>query len=333
MQAYEGDVELREFAFHVGDRLPVLRLHYTAFGAPQRDASGKISNAVLLLRGTGRIGKDFLMPSLADSLFRAGQPLDAQRYYLVMPDGIGAGGSSKPSDGMRANFPRYGYIDQVEAQRAMLEVMGVDHLKLVAGVSQGGMQTWLWGERFPDAMDALVPVAAMPMQISGRNLMWREIVIRAIVDDPDWRGGDYDPARPPTRWAQTAASLAAMMAGNPVRLQEAGPDRTRTLAYCDQLAAQFRGRDAIDLLYDFRSSADYDPAPAIDRIEAPLLAINFADDEVTPIGLTVTRETVARLSSGRLMVLPGGYGHHGIFHGELWAEPLGSFLNSLPARA
>ena len=273
------------------------------------------------------------MPSLADSLFRAGQPLDAQRYYLVMPDGIGAGGSSKPSDGMRANFPRYGYIDQVEAQRAMLEVMGVDHLKLVAGVSQGGMQTWLWGERFPDAMDALVPVAAMPMQISGRNLMWREIVIRAIVDDPDWRGGDYDPARPPTRWAQTAAPLAAMMAGNPVRLQEAGPDRTMTLAYCDQLAAQFRGRDAIDLLYDFRSSADYDPAPAIDRIEAPLLAINFADDEVTPIGLTVTRETVARLSSGRLMVLPGGYGHHGIFHGELWAEPLGSFLNSLPARA
>ncbi len=333
MQAYESDVELREFAFRVGDRLPVLRLHYTALGTPQRDASGKISNAVLLLHGTSRIGKDFLMPSLADHLFQPGQPLDAQRYCLVMPDGIGAGGSSKPSDGMRANFPRYGYIDQVEAQRAMLEVMGVDHLKLVAGVSQGGMQTWLWGERFPDAMDALVPVAAMPMQISGRNLMWREIVIRAIVDDPDWRGGDYDPARPPTRWAQIAAPLAAMMAGNPARLQEAGPDRTRTLAYCDQLAAQFRGREAIDLLYAFRSSADYDPAPAIDRIEAPLLAINFADDEVTPIGLTVTRETVARLPSGRLTVLPGGYGHLGIFHGELWAEPLGSFLNSLPARA
>ena len=236
---------------------------------------------------------------------------------------------------MRANFPRYGYIDQVEAQRAMLEVMGVDHLKLVAGVSQGGMQTWLWGERFPDAMDALVPVAAMPMQISSGPRNDSRCSARSSsgpsIDDPEARRR-YDPARPPTRWANTAASLAAMMAGDPARLQEAGPDRTMTLAFCDRLAAVSWSRCDC-LLHAFRSSADYDPAPAIDRIEAPLLAINFADDEVIPIGLTVTRETVARLSSGRLMVLPGGYGHLGIFHGELWAEPLGSFLNSLPARA
>src|SRR5690349_13644847 len=184
-QPQEGDVEVHDFTFQDGEHLPLLKLHYTALGTPQRDASGKITNAVVLLHGTTGTGKSFLMPILADHLFQTGQPLDAQRYYVVLPDGIGAGGSTKPSDGMQTRFPRYGYIDQVEAQHAMLKGMGIDHLKLVSGISQGGMQTWLWGERFPDAMDALVPVACMPVQISGRNLMWREIVIRAIRGDPD----------------------------------------------------------------------------------------------------------------------------------------------------
>ena len=328
----EGDVEVHDFTFQDGERLPLLRLHYTALGAPQRDASGKISNAVLLLHGTTGTGKSFLMPALADHLFQPGQPLDIQRYYVVLPDGIGAGGSTKPSDGMQARFPHYGYIDQVEAQRAMLKGMSIEHLKLVFGISQGGMQTWLWGERFPDAMDALAPVACMPNQISGRNLLWREIVVRAILDDPDWRGGDYDAARPPTQWAQIAAPLFAVMVSNPERLQEAGPDRAKTLGYYDQLVAQWRGRDAADTLYDVKSSADYDPAPEIGRIKAPVLAINFADDQVIPAQFGVTRDTVARLPSGQLAVLPGGYGHLGIFHAELWADQLGSLLEHLPRK-
>ena len=184
-------MEVRNFTFQDGERLPLLRLHYT--GLAHRSARPRQDqHAVLLLHGTTSTGKSFLA-TLAGYLFQPGQPLDAQRYYVVLPDGIGEGGSSKPSGGMRASFPRYGYIDQVEAQHAMLKGMGIDHLKLVAGISQGGMQTWVWGEHFPDAMDALAPVASMPVQISGRNLMWREIVIRAILDDPDWHGGDYDP--------------------------------------------------------------------------------------------------------------------------------------------
>jgi homoserine O-acetyltransferase/O-succinyltransferase len=171
----------------------------------------------------------------------------------------------------------------------------------------------------------------MPVQISGRNLMWREIIIRAILNDPDWHGGDYDPARPPTRWAQIAAPLFEVMVSNPQRLQEASPDRAQTLAYYDQLVTQWSGHDADDTLYDLRSSADYDPAPEIGRIKAPMLAINFADDQVNPAQFSVTRETIARLPSGQLIVLPGGYGHLGIFHAELWAEQLGSFLNHLPA--
>jgi len=332
LRPQEGDVEVHDFAFQDGERLPLLRLHYTALGTPQRDASGKISNTVLLLHGTTGTGKNFLMPTLADHLFQPGQPLDVQRYYVVLPDGIGGGGSTKPSDGLQTHFPHYGYVDQVEAQHAMLKGMGIDHLKLVSGISQGGMQTWLWGERFPDAIDALVPVACMPMQISGRNLLWREIVVRAIRDDPDWHGGDYDPAHSPMQWTQIAAPLFLVMISNPERLQEAGSDRAKTLVYYDQLVAQWRGRDANDTLYAVESSADYDPAPGIGRIKAPMLAINFADDQVIPAQFGVTRETVAHLPSGQLTVLPGGYGHLGIFHAELWAEQLGSFLEHLPGR-
>jgi homoserine O-acetyltransferase len=332
-QPHDGDVEVRDFAFQSGEHLAVLKLHYTALGTAQRDAAGKISNAVLLLHGTTGTSKGYLAPGLADNLFKPGQPFDARHYYIVIPDGIGIGGSTKPSDGLHAHFPHYGYIDQVQAQHAMLLGMGIDHLKVVSGISQGGMQTWLWGERFPDAMDALIPVASMPMQISGRNLIWRQIIIRAIRNDPDWHGGDYEPAHPPTLWMQTAAPLFALMVGNPEKLQALGPDRAKTLAAFDDMVAQYRGRDANDYLYDFESSADYDPAADIGRIKAPLLALNFADDMVNPAQFAVTRQTIARLKSGRLVVLPGGdkgYGHSSIFHAELWGPSVVPFLDTLP---
>ena len=330
-QPQEGDVVARDFAFQSGERMPQLKLHYTTLGTPQRDASGRIVNAVLLLHSTTAAGKLFLMPSLAGNLFRPGQPLDARRFFIVLPDGIGTGGSTKPSDGLHARFPKYGYIDQVEAQHAMLAGMGIDHLRLVAGISQGAMQTWLWGERYPEAMDALVAVACMPMQISGRNLIWREIVIRSIRNDPAWQGGDYDPKRPPTLWMQAAAPMFTLMVGTPKGMQQAGPDRARTLAYYDRLVAAYRGRDANDSLYDYVSSFDYDPLPAIGRIKAPLLQINFADDQVNPVDLSpAVRKTIARVPSARFVLLPGGYGHGTIFHAEAWAGTVGEFLRELP---
>jgi homoserine O-acetyltransferase/O-succinyltransferase len=331
LQRHDGDIEVRDFAFQDGERLPLLTLHYTTLGTPQRDATGKVSNAVLLLHGTTGTGTDFLRPTVADHMFRPGQPSDAQRSYIVLPDAIGAGHSSKPSDGLQARFPHYGYVDKVEAQHAMLQALGIDHLRLVSGISQGGMLTWLWAERFPEAMDAFVPVACMPMQISGRNLMWREIVIHAIRNDPDWHGGTYDPAHPPTLWIQVVAPLFTLMVSTAERLQDMGPDRAKTLASNNALVHQWDGRDANDTLYDVASSADYDPAFAVDRIKAPMLAVNFADDEINPIQLIEpTRQTVARLPSGQLVVAPGGYGHTSGFHVETWVNQLGAWLDQQP---
>jgi homoserine O-acetyltransferase len=330
LQPTDGDVELHDFVLQSGQHMPTLRLHYTTLGTPHRDAAGHITNAALLLHGTTGTGKGFLAPTLADNLFMPGQPLDTTNIYVVLPDGIGAGGSTKPSDGLRGHFPHYGYVDQVEAQHAMLAAMGIDHVKVVLGISQGGMQAWLWGERFPDAMDALVPIASMTTPISGRNLIWRQIIIHAIRNDPDWHGGEYDPAHPPTQWMETAAPLFTMMIGNPDKLQAAGSDRAKTIAYYDTLITQYHSRDANDYLYDFESSADYDPAPQFAKIKAPLLAINFGDDAVNPPQLQATRQLIATMHGAKLVVLPGddiGFGHASIFHAEIWGSELGKFLN------
>ena len=329
----EGDVLLHDFVLHNGERFTTLKLHYTALGTPTRDLGGHITNAVLLLHATTTSGKSFLMPTIADHLFGKGQPLDVARFYVLLPDGIGFGGSSKPSDGLRVHFPHYGYIDQVEAQHAMLASIGIDHLRLVTGISQGGMQSWLWAERFPDAMDAIVPIACMPIQISGRNLMWRKIVIDAVRNDPGWHGGNYDPAHAPRAWEDVAAPMFTMMVLTPERLQASGPDRAKTLAFDASLVAAYKGRDAGDAIYDYESSSDYDPAPDVSRITKPLLQINFADDMVNPAQLPFSKETVASLTAGQFALLPGGWGHAGIFHADIWAERMGQFLNALPGWA
>ncbi len=330
----EGDVSIPDFAFADGEHLP-LKLHYLALGNPHRDASGAVDNAVLLLHSTTGTGTTFLLPTLADNLFGPGQPLDAARYYVVMPDGIGQGGSTKPSDGLRARFPHYGYTDQVEAQHAMLDGMGITHLRLVTGISQGGMQTWVWGERYPNAMDALAAIGTMPMQLSGRNLMWRLIAISAIEDDPDYHGGEYDLGHPPMLWARVAAPLFAVMVGNADRLQAENGDRARTLANMDTLIEEYKGRDANNTIYDYRSSADYNPAPLVGRIKAPFLAINFADDLINPATLPEARSTVEHLPGGKFVLLESdatGHGHKAIFHAEEWGATLGSFLDALPGR-
>lgn len=331
----ESNFNLHDVRLNNGETMDLLRLHYTTLGQAQRDDSGRIVNAVVLLHGTTGTGKNFLAPGLADNLFGPGQPLDASRYYIVLPDGIGAGGSSKPSDGLRAHFPHYGYIDQVEMQyRLLTEGLGIAHLRLVLGTSMGCMHTWLWGERHPDMADALIALGCMPVAISGRNMLWREMVIRAIRDDPDWHGGDYDPEKPPTHWLETAMPLLTMMASNAERLQHAAPTRADAVALFDRMVARGQEYDANNMLYAFESSYDYDPAPDLEKISAPLLAINFADDQINPPELGVMEPAIQHVHAGRYVLIPAGktYGHQTLAHAEIWGHYVADFLAEHPAQ-
>jgi len=324
----EGDFIARDFHFRSGEVLPGLRLHYTTLGTPRRGADGRVNNAVLMLHGTTGTGRNFLAPSFADELYGPGQPLDAARYYLILPDGIGRGGSSKPSDGMHARFPRYGYQDVVEAQHLLVtQGLGVEHLRLVLGTSMGGMQTWMWGESYPAMMDGLMPIASQPTQISGRNLLWRRIITEAIRQDPDWKGGDYQAA--PTRWA-SAMPAFTIMADSPVRLQAQAPTRAAGNALYDQLVANaIKTIDPNDCLYWFDSSWDYDPEPGLNQIKARLLAVNFADDQINPSDLGVMKQLVARVPNGRFALVPMSgrtMGHQTLSQAGVWKSLLEQLL-------
>jgi homoserine O-acetyltransferase len=320
----EGDCTIRDFKFASGEILPELRLHYRTLGKPEKDAQGKTTNTVLIMHGTTGSGAQFIRPEFAGELFGKDQPLDATRFFIVLPDGIGHGKSSKPSDGMHAKFPRYGYIDMVEAQyRLVTDGLGVNHARLVMGTSMGGMHTWLWGELHPDFMDALMPLASLPTQISGRNRAWRRIVIDAIRNDPDWHSGDYEKQPPSLR---TAAEMLWFMSSNPVLRQKEAP----TLAKTDEILDKFvdgivKADDANDVLYALQASHDYDPGPNLEKIRAPLLAINSADDLINPPELGIFEREIKRVASGRAVVIPlsdqtRGHGSHTM--AALWKDQL-----------
>ncbi|MFO1253788.1 MAG: alpha/beta fold hydrolase [Inhella sp.] len=324
----EGDFIARNFRFSSGEVLPDLKLHYRTLGQPRRDASGRVSNAVLILHGTGGTGGQFIRRDFAGELFGAGALLDASRYYLILPDGIGHGGSSKPSDGLRAGFPRYGYEDMVRAQHLLVtEGLKVNHLRLVMGTSMGGMHTWLWGQRYPDFMDALIPLASLPTQIAGRNRVWRRLVIDAIRNDPAWQGGQYA-QQPPS--LGTASAMLMLMSSNPVLRQQQLP----TLAAADAaLAAAVangaKNSDANDTLYALEASRDYDPGPGLESIKAPLLAINSADDLINPPELGLLEQEIKRVPRGKAIVIPlspetRGHGSHTV--AVLWKEWLAALL-------
>jgi homoserine O-acetyltransferase/O-succinyltransferase len=309
-----GHVVLRDFRFASGEALPELKIHFRTLGSPRRDRGGVVRNAVLILHGTTGSGANFLRPEFAGELFGAGQPLDASRYYLILPDGIGHGGSSKPSDGLRARFPRYGYRDMIEAQHRLLtEGLKVDHLRLVMGTSMGGMHTWLWGQRYPEFMDALLPLASLPTQISGRNRAWRRIIIDAIRHDPGWQGGEYR-AQPES--LRTAAEMVFLMSSNPVERQKEAPTRERADRVLDDAVTRsLRTMDANDVLYAIESSSDYDPGPGLGQIRAPLVAINFEDDLINPPELGILEREIPRVSRGKAILFPRsertrGHGTH-----------------------
>src|SRR5437879_2733972 len=320
----ESDYTIRDFKFASGEILPELRLHYRTIGKPEKDAQGKTTNTVLIMHGTTGSGAQFIRPEFAGELFGKDQPLDATRFFIVLPDGIGHGKSSKPSDGMHAKFPRYGYIDMVEAQyRLLTEGLGVDHARLVMGTSMGGMHTWLWGELYPDFMDALMPLASLPTQISGRNRAWRRIVIDVIRNDPDWHSGDYEKQPPSLR---TAAEMLWFMSSNPVLRQKEAPTLAKTDEVLDKFVTDYlKTSDANDVLYAIEASHDYDPAPSLEKIQAPLLAINSADDLINPPELGILEREIKRVPHGRAIVIPlsdktRGHGSHTV--APLWKDEL-----------
>jgi homoserine O-acetyltransferase len=324
----EGDYTIRNFKFTSGETLPELRLHYRTLGKPDNDAQGKTRNAVLIMHGTTGSGAQFIRPEFAGELFGKDQPLDAAKFFIVLPDAIGHGKSSKPSDGMHAKFPRYRYIDMVEAQyRLFTEGLGVNHARLVMGTSMGGMHTWLWGELHPEFMDALMPLASLPTQISGRNRAWRRMIIDTIRNDPAWRGGDYT-TRPPS--LRTTAEMLWFMSSNPVLRQKEAP----TLAGTDEALNKFvddyaKTGDANDVLYAVEASHDYDPGPNLEKIRAPLLAINSADDLINPPELGILERDIKRVPNGRAVIIPlsektRGHGSHTI--AGLWKHELARLL-------
>jgi homoserine O-acetyltransferase/O-succinyltransferase len=324
----EGDFVIRNFVFTSGETLPELRMHYRTYGTPRKDAQGIVRNAVLVMHGTGGTGGQFTGRNFAGELFGPGQPLDATTHFIILPDDIGHGRSSKPSDGLRAKFPRYGYVDMVKAEYQLLtEGLGVNHLRLVMGTSMGGMHTWMWGSMYPDMMDALLPLASLPTQIAGRNRGWRRVVIDAIRNDPAWNNGDYAEQPPSLR---TAALMLWLVGSNTVRRQAAAP----TIAEADRaldaaIASYVKANDANNILYALEASRDYDPGPGLEKIKAPLVAINFADDIINPPELQILETAIKRVPNGRAVTVPAsdrtaGHGTH--TSAAVWKEYLVELL-------
>jgi len=329
-----GDFRIANFRFASGETLPELTIHYRTIGTPRRDDKGVVRNAVLILHGTTGSGRGFLTPNFAGVLFGPGQLLDATKYHLILPDGIGHGGSSRPSQGLRARFPRYTYDDMVTAQHALLTAgLHVDHLRLILGTSMGGMHAWVWGERYPDFMDGLVPLASAPTAIAGRNRMLRRMISDDIRNDPGWKDGEYE-TQP--RGLGAAVQILLVMISSPLQAHAAAPTPAaadRLLA--EQTKARYTGADANDFLYAFEASRDYDPSGALEKIQAPLLAINSADDVVNPPELGLMEKLMPRVRNGRYVLIPTGpetRGHGTHSWPAVWGEHLRKFLEDLPQR-
>jgi homoserine O-acetyltransferase len=330
----EGDFVIKDFKFRSGESLPELKIHYLTLGRPTRDSSGNIANAVLILHGTGGTGRQFLNAQFANVLYPAGGLLDTTRLYIILPDGIGHGRSSKPSDGLKMRFPRYDYDDMVEAQhRLVTEHLGVKQLRLVMGTSMGGMHTWVWAETHPDAMRALMPLACNPVEIAGRNRLWRAMVVDAIKSDPAWHDGDY--VNQPSSGLRTAADLLLLAGTAPALMQREMPKRDTVERYLERvLPTRMAQLDANDLLYQVDASRNYNPEPGLDKITAPLVWVNSADDFINPPELGFAERLMPRVKRGRFVLIPAsdrtrGHGTH--TWAEFWKDELAALLKESEA--
>jgi homoserine O-acetyltransferase/O-succinyltransferase len=323
----ESDFTIKDFRFGSGQTLPELRQHFITLGTPQKNAAGDVTNAVLLIHNTSGTAKSWLEPGLGGELFGPGQLLDAERHFLIIPDCIGFGQSSKPSDGLRARFPNFRLHDIVVAQhRLMTEGLGVTHLRLAMGLSLGGMLIWMFGGMYPDLADALVPIASQPGPMSGRNWMMRRATIEAIRNDPEWNNGDYQTQ--PATWIRSAPYNAVMLQ-SVVRVQEQAPTRQAADALYAQFVERARAGDVNNRLYQLEATMDYDPTTLLDKIKVPLLAINFADDQINPPELGVMESGIAKIPGARHVLVPAGpksAGHYTALRAGQWKSHLAGFL-------
>jgi len=329
LDSTEGDFAVKDFKFRSGETLPELRLHYTTLGKPTRDAQGRVTNAVMILHGTGGTGHQFLQPQFAGELFEPGQLLDATRYFIVLPDGIGHGKSSKPSDGLHAHFPSYDYDDMVAAHYQLLsEGLGINHLRLILGTSMGCMNSFVWGETYPDFMDALMPLACQPAQVAGRNRIWRKMVMDAIRNDPQWKGGEY--SAQPQQALRTAVDFLLIAGSAPLYMQKTLPTRDAADKYLDEyFKTRLAGLDANDFLYQVNASRNYDPSPQLEKITTHVMYINSADDFINPPELGIADREVKRMKNAQFILLPIGEetrGHGTHTRAVVWRQYLAKLL-------
>ena len=329
---HEQDVVLKDFRFGSGETFPELRMHVTTLGTPHRDRAGRIDNAVMVLHGTGGSGKQFLQPQFADELYGPGQPLDTGRYFIILPDNIGHGGSSKPSNGLRMRFPKYDYADMIAAQHRMLtEGLGVTHLRLIMGTSMGCMHGFMWGETYPDFTSALMPMACEPIEIAGLNRMWRQLAINGITADPAWQNGNY--RSQPVTGLRAAQNLLFVAGAAPLLYQQQYPTRSAASAFAEErVASALKNLDANDLIYQLDSSRSYNPWPRLERIKVPLMWVNSADDFINPRNLQVPAQALKRMPTARFRLIPEtaqtrGHGTH------TWAKFWKADLIALLARS
>lgn len=324
----QSDAWFANYKFRDGVTLPRLRIHYETLGQPHKNERGDIDNAVLLLHWTGSGGEALLAPNYIRALFAPGRPLDAQKYYLIIPDNVGHGKSSKPSDGLKTSFPNYGYGDLVDLQHKLVtETLGIKHLHAIVGMSMGGMNAWQWAEAYPDAMDGVMPVVSLPIKVSGRNLLWRRMVIEAIhsnIEASTKEGTSQN--------AWLASTIIRMMIDGVPHLQATVRDVNAAEAFIEASRKQAQSGDPIDLLYSLQSSADYDPEPGLSSIKTKLYALNFSDDEFNPVELHVLERLMPKVPNGQFAVQTGSetsWGHLTMAHPELWANHVAKFMRGL----
>ncbi|NVZ60722.1 alpha/beta fold hydrolase [Pseudomonas gingeri] len=327
LAARQGDVWFDNYKFRNGEVLEKLRIHYATLGTPHRNEKGEIDNAVLVLHWTGADSRSLLSASYMNALYSAGKPLDASRYYLIFADSVGHGQSSQPSDGLKAAFPNYGYNDIVDLQHKLVtEQLGIKRLHAILGMSMGGMNAWQWAEAYPNAVEGIMPVVSMPIKVSGRNMLWRRMVINDIRSDPDWKGGNY--TKPPVVWLRGYEILSMMINGVP-HLQKIIPDSTAADVYINEARRKAQAVDANNILYSLQSSADYDPEGGLSGIKAKVFALNFDDDAFNPAELKVFEKLMPEISKGRFVLQPGSpasYGHLTMAYPEQWANQVGIFM-------
>ena len=313
LRVTQGSFDIPNFHFQDGETMPALRMHYRTLGTPLRNSSGQVTNAVLIMHGTGGTGAQFLSPRFADVLFKSGELLDASKHYIILPDDIGHGGSSKPSDGLRMHFPHYNYHDMVEAEYALVtQGLHVNHLRLVMGTSMGCMHSWMWGEMWPNFMDALMPLACLPAGMAGRNWVWRQMLVDSITADPAWDGGNY--ASEPQLGLVNAAHLLLMVVSDPHHWRESFPTPKEATTFVHKAIDNVvKHADANDMIYQFLSSRDYDPSAQLGQIKAWVMAVNSADDQVNPVGVDdmVMATEMEKVKHGSYIILPVSDQTHG----------------------